>query len=163
MNEYELYLKLAQQHHELPNTWNGSNLRDHHMDAVNQLIEQHGITSILDYGCGKALHHPPEWRATLYDPAVPQYSEEPTGEYDLVICTDVLEHIPESGLQWVIDRLHQFSKGGWLYVSVCCRKAKQLLTMPNSMRRYNAHVCIKPEAWWKKRVQGERVILKFTD
>ena len=162
MDRYELYLELARVHHQDPLTWHGTNLRDHHIDAINQLIQKHRIESILDYGCGKALHHPPEWRATLYDPAVPKYSTPPQGQYDLVICTDVLEHIPEEHIDRIVAQLKQYSKG-WLYVSVCCRLAKDKLTMPNSMKRYNAHVTVKPQAWWRQRIQGERVILKFTD
>ena len=162
MKRYELYLELARQHHLNPKKWCGTNLRDHHIDAVNQLIREHRIESILDYGCGKALHHPPEWRATLYDPAVPQYSTVPQGQYDLVICTDVLEHIPEEDIDRVVAELKQYCKG-WLYVSVCCRKSKNKLALPNHTHRYNAHVCIKPETWWRQRIQGDRVILKFTD
>ena len=64
---------------------------------IKKIIDFTGSTSILDYGCGKAQHHPENWNAYKYDPAYPIYEKKPEAgrKFDLVICIDVLEHILE--------------------------------------------------------------------
>ena len=161
-SRYELYLEMAKQTHQNPNTWTGSHLRDYHIGAISELIQQQGIKTVLDYGCGKALFHQKEWNATLYDPAVPEYSNEPTGKFDLVICTDVLEHIPEEDIPRIVQQLKDLTQG-WLYISVCPRLAGQKLTLPDSGEEVNSHVCVKPPEWWQEQINGKKIILKFTD
>ena len=58
---------------------------------------------VLDYGCGKARYvkHVPilfnhdieEW--ACYDPGYTKYLAEPTGQFDHIICADVMEHVLE--------------------------------------------------------------------
>ena len=98
---------------------------------------------MLDYGCGKAQFHDASWNAVKYDPAIPKFSTRPTGRFDLVISTDVLEHIPEEHIENTIADIFNYSDR-WVFVSVCCREAKEIL--PNGM---NAHATVKPESWWK--------------
>ena len=45
------------------------------------------------------------WEIRLYDPCVPRFSTFPAGlQFDGVISTDVLEHIPNVDLPWVVGR-----------------------------------------------------------
>ena len=73
-----------------------------HVETILKLANQIGTKSVLDYGCGKSLlakNLPfPIWE---YDPAVPGKEESPRAA-DLVICTDVLEHIEPDKLEWVL-------------------------------------------------------------
>lgn len=66
--------------------------------------------SVLDYGCGrgylaKALPFP----IAEYDPAIPGKDESPRPA-DLVVCTDVLEHIEPDKLDYVLDDLRRCTK-----------------------------------------------------
>lgn len=140
---YEIYLEQAKEHHKNNNNWQGKVLI-RHIPAINQIIKDKGIESILDYGCGKAKHHPLEWNATKYDPALPEYQNKPTGKFDLVISTDVLEHIPVDNLKDTINEIFNYSKK-WVFISVCCRKANAIL--PNG---YNAHATIESAKWWRE-------------
>jgi hypothetical protein len=126
-NLYDIYLEQAKQYHKDDNKWQGVALKKF-IPAINQIIKDKGIESILDYGCGKAKYHPEEWNATKYDPAVPQYQNKPTNKFDLVISTDVLEHIPVDNLKDAIDEIFSYSKK-WVFISVCCRKAIQMVIM----------------------------------
>ena len=40
-----------------------------YMPQIEEVIKEHNIdtNSILDYGCGKAQHHPENWNAYKYD------------------------------------------------------------------------------------------------
>ena len=142
-NLYDIYLEQAKEHHRQDKNWQGIALKKF-IPAINQIIKDKEIESILDYGCGKAKHLPSEWNATKYDPAVPEYQNKPTDKFDLVISTDVLEHIPVDNLKDVIDDIFNYSKK-WVFVSVCCRKANAIL--PNG---YNAHATIESAKWWKE-------------
>ena len=142
-NLYDIYLEQAKEHHRQDKNWQGIALKKF-IPAINQIIKDKEIESILDYGCGKAKHQPLEWNATKYDPAVPEYQNKPTDKFDLVISTDVLEHIPVDNLKYVIDDIFNYSKK-WVFVSVCCRKANAIL--PNG---YNAHATIESAKWWRE-------------
>jgi len=140
---YDIYLEQAKEHHKQDKNWQGVALKKF-IPSINQIIKDKSIESILDYGCGKAKYHPEEWNATKYDPAVPEYQNKPTNKFDLVISTDVLEHIPVDNLKNVIDDIFSYSKK-WVFVSVCCRKANAIL--PNG---YNAHATIESAKWWRE-------------
>lgn len=126
-----------------------------YIPQITELVMASGAKTLLDYGCGTGLQYTEEcyhvfWNImpTLYDPAVPAYSQRPTGQFDGVICTDVLEHIPENELDAVVQDLVQFSKM-WCFVSVCCRPAKANKNLPDGR---NAHVTIRPESWWREKL-----------
>ena len=143
MSLYDIYLEQAKLYRQDDKIWQGTSLIKY-IPAINQIIKDKGIESILDYGCGKARHHPKEWNATKYDPAIPAYQNKPTDKFDLVIATDVLEHIPIENLKDVIDEIFTYSKK-WVFISVCCRKANAIL--PNG---YNAHATIESAKWWRE-------------
>lgn len=73
-----------------------------HAKTVLNLCESLKSTSVLDYGAGKmqlARELPfPIWS---YDPAFPEISASPRPA-DLVVCTDVLEHVEPDKLGWVL-------------------------------------------------------------
>lgn len=117
---------------------------------IRKLIERTGATTLLDYGCGLGhqyshfgLHK--RWRVAMpacYDPAVDLFSEKPTGTFDGVICSDVLEHVPEALTDALIEELFSYSKI-FVWASVCTRPAKKLF--PDGR---NLHITVKPIGWW---------------
>ena len=96
-------------------------------DSVVKILEANPeIKTILDYGCGAATLKKfvedrgitdKQW--TLYDPAVKIYDKEPTGKFDLVISTDVLEHVEEIMLNNVIRNLQSLT-GKFLLSEIAC-------------------------------------------
>jgi hypothetical protein len=124
-----------------------------YLSNIAKLVTESGAQTLLDYGCGAGRQYTEKrWHdawggimPTLYDPAVPEFSYCRFSQFDGVICTDVLEHVPENELGDVIHDLVRCSRL-WCFVSVCCRPAKRNKTLPGGI---NAHVTIRPPGWWQ--------------
>jgi 2-polyprenyl-3-methyl-5-hydroxy-6-metoxy-1,4-benzoquinol methylase len=121
--------------------------------VVVQLAAEYGATSILDYGCGqgtlvRAIHamRIPTLRLDEYDPAMPGKDALPSFA-DLVVCTDVLEHIEKDKLPAVLAHLRTLARKA-LWVVVSTKESNKVLSDGR-----NAHVIIKPAAWWKHRFE----------
>jgi FkbM family methyltransferase len=111
---------------------------------VADLAGQVGAATILDYGCGKqtlaaAL---PGLRVIGYDPAVPGLDAPPVPA-DLVVCTDVLEHVEPSFIDGVLDDLCRVTSKA-AFVTVATRPAVKTLADGR-----NAHLTVQPLAWWR--------------
>jgi len=124
--------------------------------------------SILDYGCGQPLAtyrhfftHPMNIRSWCsYDPALPGFDVRPTGQYDFVICADVVEHIPEEALNFVLDDIRSFvSDSGFLGVSTCGEPSYQSFSDGE-----NFHCTLKTSNEWKNilRPRFENLIFVYT-
>lgn len=115
-------------------------------DTVLKLSKELKTTSILDYGCGKGMLAKelsfPIWE---YDPAIPEKSTIPKPA-DIVICTDVLEHIEQDKLPFVLSDLKRCVKQVGYFV-ISTRKA--IKTYANGK---NAHSIIQGKDWWEKKI-----------
>lgn len=125
-----------------------------HSKQIAKIVKDHKIRSVLDYGSGRgdAYHSPHKiYRAwglkrqdiRLYDPSFPQHDKKPGRQFDLVLCSDVLEHIPEEDTFAFVHDLFDHAKVH-VWASVCCRPAKK--TFPTTGE--NLHVTVKPFQWW---------------
>ncbi len=106
------------------------------------------VRTILDFGCGRSrlvdwLAKIHDARAFRYDPAIPEFSQMPTKSADLVLCTDVMEHIPEENLPQIIETIRALSPN--VYFNISCRPANEIL--PNGE---NAHCTVRPARWWAR-------------
>ncbi len=81
-----------------------------------------------------------------YDPGYAPFSELPEGDFDGVICTDVLEHCAEEDMGWILDELFGFARK-FVFANVACFPARK--TLPSGG---NAHCTIKPAKWWDAQV-----------
>lgn len=124
-----------------------------HKALIGKLIKQYGVETLLDYGCGRgdAYKSPHkvwhEWglkrpNVMLYDPAFPGHDKLPSRRFDAVICSDVLEHVPEEDTERFVGDLFNHAKSV-VWASVCTRAAKK--SFPDGT---NLHVTIKPLQWW---------------
>ena len=132
--------QLGAMHKKLPRFGIGSKHR-------KELVTFLGFDDILDYGCGKGRLETKK----KYDPAIPEFSEDPAPA-DLVVCTDVLEHIEPECLDDVLKHIRsKMLKAGYFTIG-CSPAAKKL---PDGR---NAHLIIKPPEWWVKKLSGYFVI-----
>lgn len=158
-DRYFEYIGHCRDFHAARKTFSGRGCLKHYR-TILELAGQVGATSALDYGAGKCVqytdtvpHHPEGttlegllgFDVTKYDPAVPGIDAEPTGKFDLVWCTDCLEHIPEEDIDYVVSRLAAHTRKA-LFVTVGSFPAKKTL-----LNGENAHVCQKPAEWWEER------------
>ena len=78
---------------------------------------------------------------TNYDPFLPGFDREPE-PHDLVVCSDVLEHIEPECVGDVLRHLHTLTKKT-LFIDVACRPAKKVLADGR-----NAHLIQwEPDKW----------------
>ena len=128
-------------------------------DSVVELLQEHPeIQTILDYGCGSGSLQ--KWvedkgitdrQWTLYDPGVPKYKQKPVGRFDLVITTDVLEHVEEITLNRVLDHLHKLT-GKFLYSEIACYLSGNVFE-GGPYTGQDFHINLKVPDMWVKRLQ----------
>ena len=115
-----------------------------HLKEIEKLLQITDSQTVLDYGCGKAKHHPEGW--DKYEPALEEWSSLSNGPYDAVICTDVLEHVPEDelneNLKNIFDRATKM-----VFLSIATKPAKK--NLPNGD---NAHCTVKDPTWWHQKI-----------
>lgn len=113
---------------------------------AGQVIKKYGPITVLDYGCGKrTLEHtlPPIVGLTLnvYDPAI-EGIDGPPEPADIVICTDVLEHVEPDCLENVLDHLNSLTKKV-AYICICTHKANNVFSDGR-----NLHLIVESLAFW---------------
>lgn len=112
---------------------------------VLELCEVFKLGSVLDYGAGKATlgnylkGYGINYRA--YDPVT--YPDRPKGQFDLVVCLDVLEHVEEAYLPAVFEDFRSMT-AKVLFANVCTRPSSKTLSDGR-----NAHITQHDYDWWK--------------
>lgn len=114
---------------------------------LDKLAEEEKFTSILDYGAGKGeiKRRLPHLPIAEYDPAIPGKDVKPEPA-DLVVCTDVLEHIEPVHINAVLRDLKRCTKRK-LFFAICTLKSSKTLADGR-----NAHLIIQGETWWRERL-----------
>lgn len=128
---------------------------------LRRWIKRTGAQSVLDYGCGKGtLVKDPKVGVPIrgYDPAMPEYANEPEPA-DIVVCWDVLEHIEPEHLEGVLRHIH--SLGPVIYFTIGLSKDTTKL-MPDGR---NPHLIIEDVSWWLARLRDfwPRLTGEFTE
>jgi len=120
--------------------------------GLKQFIKEIKPKSILDFGCGKGnlivtlKENYPDIEVFGYDPANPQYAND-VPCVDMVVSTDVLEHVEPEFINDTIEMLSL--KGKYHYHLISCAPAK--LVLPDGR---NAHLIQEGPDWWKPRFEN---------
>ncbi len=115
-------------------------------DLVQTMKKEKGIPSVLDYGCGKGfLAEELDFPIWEYDPAIVGKDRLPKPS-DIVICTDVLEHIEPVQLDAVLDDLRRVTLKVGMFV-ICTRPANK-----NFADGTNPHLIVMPKTWWQMKL-----------
>ena len=143
-------------------TYSGGSTREF-AKVIKKIIKKNNIENMLDYGCGKGFFYDNSFyfkeekieplkkfwgiQIDLYDPCYEKYSHLPLKKiYDLVICIDVLEHIPRQDINWVLEKIFSISKQ-YVFLNVACYFANALL--PDGS---NAHINVNDKDWWFNKI-----------
>lgn len=144
MNYSPEYAALQVQFHKERPDYGTSGTR--YADQIAMLADKMGTRDILDYGCGKAtLQKNLPFPIQNYDPFVKEYSA-PCIPADLVVCTDVMEHVEEPFITNVLRNIHDLTKKV-VFFQIATRPASKFL--PDGR---NAHLIQKPINWWLERI-----------
>lgn len=124
-----------------------------HSSIIGGLIHRTGSKTLLDYGCGAGMAYDPPYevhrawaveKPTLFDPAFASHDVLPIEQFDGVLCSDVLEHVPVEDLDAMMEELFSLARN-FVWASVCCRPAKK--SFPDGT---NLHVTVRPLDWWQE-------------
>lgn len=123
--------------------------------TVDHLATKLGTHDILDYGCGKrTLESALGYFIRNYDPAIPELAESPKYPADIVVCTDVLEHIEPEMLDDVLDDLQRLTRKLGMFV-IATGPAKKVLEDGR-----NAHLIQEGESWWMPKLKARFDVLE---
>jgi hypothetical protein len=129
---YKESVKLGARFQEENKSWAGYDVVKY-QNKIHDLVQRYNAKTILDYGCGKGLQYieplpygaePGEelpkdkWQTFdqylgvtvyRYDPCVEGFETPPPpdAKFDGVICTQVLNSIPDADMSWVRDTLER--------------------------------------------------------
>lgn len=144
------YVELQKELHARPNGYGGKGHK--WAAAVDQVALDVDARSVLDYGCGQGRLKtelqqiaPRLFRISEYDPAIPGKDTRPTFA-DLVVCTDVLEHVEPDKLAATLQVLKTLARKA-VFVVIATRPSNK--TMADGR---NAHLIIQADEWWCERL-----------
>jgi 2-polyprenyl-3-methyl-5-hydroxy-6-metoxy-1,4-benzoquinol methylase len=145
------YLKQQRVLHAAPRGYGGRGSK--WAGVVLQVALEYQASSILDYGCGQgslaATLRAQPWngiRISEYDPAIRGKDMMPEFA-DLVVCTDVLEHIEPDRLGNVLAHLKLLARKA-VFAVISLKTSNKTLKDGR-----NAHLIVQPGAWWKDRLR----------
>ena len=172
-----------------PKNWAGYDVVKY-QDKIKDLVQRYNAKTILDYGCGKGLQYteklpwgmkngvePPldqwttfdKWLGVdvyKYDPCVPGLDIPPPDnmKFDGVICTQVLQTIPDADIPWVSQKLLSYTDK-FCFISLnfqqVAKKKKffydpELFKEPRTREFFKQHFTNWPKEklfwWWKDRM-----------
>lgn len=123
--------------------------------VVSFLKDNPHIKTILDYGCGEVLlkkyveeHGITDREWTLYDPAMAEFNIRPTGTFNMVITTDVLEHVEPHMIRKVIQELYDYSDNILFNDIACYYTYNHFLDGPYIGQDF--HINIEAPDVWRK-------------
>ena len=135
--------------------------------TLMSLVKENNCKTLLDYGCGKAipydkdrckevdLRHPIQKLCNLksfdlYDPAYEKYSTLPNKKYDIVVCTDILEHIAEQDIDYVLTEILSHSKK-IVFLNISCQPALKHFK-EGKFKGKNVHISVFDPSWWGHKI-----------
>ena len=124
---YQKSVELGTKFQEDNKSWAGYDVVKY-QKKIKDLVDRYGAKTILDYGCGKGLQYKDKLpygennqlmtfdeflgvTVYAYDPCVAGLDTPPPEgtKFDGVICTQVLNSIPDDDLDWVCERLMSYA------------------------------------------------------
>lgn len=114
--------------------------------------------TVLDYGCGQGhlKHLLSEYEVEEYDPAIEEKSELPA-RADIVVCSDVLEHIEPDCLDEVLNHLRALAKRHIVMV-IATKQSNKIMADGRQ-----AHLIVESASWWNYRLSKYFEIDGFND
>lgn len=141
--------------------FDGSNFLEKLMPAFDVRVKNDASFTVLDYGCGKALHlHKRVLEKQTfheryagkvqgyycYDPGYEPYARKPVQSFDYTICADVMEHIPEEHVDEVLAEIGRHTRKS-VFFSISGDPAYKSFGDGE-----NLHCTMHDHEWWAKKI-----------
>lgn len=159
-----LYLMQNQILHKSKDGFGGSGWK--HTDAILKFADACGpVRTMLDYGAGESTLQKSfkkrgvKIKLAEYDPAIPRIANMPDPS-EMVVCTDVLEHIEPEFIDRVLQHIYELTKV-CAYLVIATRPANKKL--PDGR---NAHLILEDATWWHELILRGRPdwrMVEFSD
>lgn len=167
MNQEELIREYQNIHKQGEQMWGTTTYKNRHMVEHQIRVIEHRIGKIkssLDYGCGKGWQYSKklvhkDWGIdlpTLYDPCVAGLDIKPQGQFDIVICIDVLEHVHPDSVDDTLQEIINYSKKALIF-NIAVRPA-----IKKFKDGTNYHTTIESKKWWRDKIRkykDHRIVL----
>lgn len=134
------------------NEWGSSAVRNAGVEVVRWLDKQKDIQTVLDFGCGAGTLRPfilETASRTIdvieYDPSVAGKDKIPTGTFDAIVTTDVLEHIEPQSLDETLEWMRTHAPRQFHHID-CNDTHKRL---PDGR---DVHLIIQEPDWWEAKL-----------
>lgn len=120
-------------------------------DDVRRIASDLNASTVLDYGCGVGTLKTsvPELDVREYDPGIIGKDHLPAPA-DLVVCSDVVEHIEPHLVSAVIDHIGDLTEKACFMV-ISTRLAHTMLPDGN-----NAHLTVQTVKWWLEQLRNRK-------
>lgn len=120
---------------------------------VSSFIKYTNAKTILDFGSGtgslkKALSNVYQIEIDEFDPCVLGKNKIPQSQYDLIITTDLLEHLYKEEIDNLFDEMMSLTPQ-FMYHGISTRPARILL--PDGT---NCHKTVENANWWIDKIQN---------
>ena len=121
--------------------------------VIDRLIIKYKIKSIIDYGCGKGdlmfniREKYPKIEVFGFDPGNPDFAILPTKQYQMIITSDVMEHIEPRFLNNVLEHINSlFTDIGYFYIATSPSKK-------DFSNGRNAHLIVAGPDYWREKIE----------
>ena len=124
--------------------FSGQSMSEEEREDLADLIAEEKAKTILDYRLGRGdegsrapwgiRDQQVEQTVTHYDPACSTLMERPSGKFDGVVCTKVLEYLPDEDVPWVIEELFGYGYR-FVYATVVNYSCTRILSRWDTVRK----------------------------
>ena len=115
--------------------------------TLNRMHDLGFCNNLLDYGTGKGdlvneLRKLVQFNIDGFDPGNPKWNTPPLKVYDIITCLDVLEHVEQSSIHYVLEDINSLASRFVFFIVDLQPAIKRLAD------NRNAHILIAPADWW---------------
>jgi hypothetical protein len=136
--------------------WGSTSARNFGDEIVSFLTKKNRVKSLLDFGCGRSSMKEhlenvlPKKQLDMleiveYDPGIPGKDILPDRNFEMIISSDVLEHVEPECIDETIAWM-QAHTTRFLYHHIACDPAG--ITLPDGR---NVHLITEDLAWWMEK------------
>ena len=149
--EYSLILKHMHESRPPDKKWGSTGARNAGDQIASILRGRSRIRSVLDYGAGQGSlgvackYWDGEW--VDYDPGIPGIDKLPERSFDMIVSSDVLEHVEPECIDDVIVWMKAHATQ-CMYHHIACDPCG--LTLPDGR---NAHLITERLEWWRAKFE----------